>query len=235
MIWPSLVPRPQPAHTSLPVYRAKLKAIQAGVGFGSGTKTRFSLHFLSLVPRSLPWKAERGSGVLSDFSCHMGWSLWHEECHITFYIGTRVFWQLKTAARYGSQRLDKATKFLGKAENKLWGKLFFTSNSVQNTITYVMHIIMRSRIWFELSDRGATLHNVTRKVVQNTRPSFSHVRRGAGHETITLYGLVGSMNLCKLWRENWKEGKRGSFPPVLIVQPFLHNCKTKSGSGLGMN
>ena len=30
-------------------------------------------HFTSLVPRPLPRKAERGSGVLSDISCHMGW------------------------------------------------------------------------------------------------------------------------------------------------------------------
>ena len=35
------------------------------------------------------------------------------------------------------------------------------------------HIIMHSRIWFKLSDRGATLSHVTRKVTQNTRPSFS--------------------------------------------------------------
>ena len=38
-------------------------------------------------------------------------------------------------------------------------------------------------IWFELSDQGA----VTRKVVQNTRPSFSHVQGGAGHETRANY------------------------------------------------
>ena len=48
---------------------------------------------------------------------------------------------------------------------------------------------MHSRIWFELSDQGATLPHVTRKIVQNTRPSFSHVQGGAGHE-ISLVPLA---------------------------------------------
>ena len=36
----------------------------------------------SLVPRPLPLKVERGSGVLSDISCHMGQGLQRKECHI---------------------------------------------------------------------------------------------------------------------------------------------------------
>ena len=36
----------------------------------------------SLMPRLLPRKAEGGSGVLSDISCHMGWGLQRKECHI---------------------------------------------------------------------------------------------------------------------------------------------------------
>ena len=40
---------------------------------------------------------------------------------------------------------------------------------------------MISAIWFELSDWGATPPYVTRKVVQNTRPSFPHVWGGSGH------------------------------------------------------
>ena len=51
------------------------------------------------------------------------------------------------------------------------------------------HTITRSAIWFELSARGATLPHVTRKVVQNTRPSFSHMRGGSGHEN-KLYQSV---------------------------------------------
>ena len=35
----------------------------------------------SLVPRLLPRKAERGSGVLSNISCHVGWALRCKECH----------------------------------------------------------------------------------------------------------------------------------------------------------
>ena len=45
----------------------------------------FHLMFIplpSLVPRPLPQKAERGSGVLSDISCHMGRGLRCKKCHI---------------------------------------------------------------------------------------------------------------------------------------------------------
>ena len=43
----------------------------------------FSLtSLLSLVPRPLLRKAERGSGVLIDISCHMGRGLRRKECHI---------------------------------------------------------------------------------------------------------------------------------------------------------
>ena len=42
MVIDSLVPRPHPARISLPVsLHAILKAIRTGVGFGSGTETRF--------------------------------------------------------------------------------------------------------------------------------------------------------------------------------------------------
>ena len=41
-------------------------------------KIQFTFRFrttvvFSLVPRPLPQKAEKGSGVLSDISCHIGW------------------------------------------------------------------------------------------------------------------------------------------------------------------
>ena len=52
-------------------------------------------------------------------------------------------------------------------------------------IAYVMHIlyIMHSRMRFELSDRGATMPHVTKKVAQNTRPSFLHVQGKVGPKT----------------------------------------------------
>ena len=48
-----------------------------------------------------------------------------------------------TFAWYGSQKANKAIKFLGKAENELRDKFFylqFGSKYDQNMITYVMHI-----------------------------------------------------------------------------------------------
>ena len=82
-------------------------------------------------------------------------------------------------------------KFLGKAENELWGKFFYLQFGSKYDHLCHAHIIMRSRIWFKLSDRGATPPHMTRKVVQNTRPSFSHVRGGAGHETNHYSGRTG--------------------------------------------
>ena len=37
---------------------------------------------ISLVPRPLPRKVERGSGVLIDISCYTGRGLQRKECHI---------------------------------------------------------------------------------------------------------------------------------------------------------
>ena len=77
--------------------------------------------------------------------------------------------------------LIRPWSFLGKL--RMTCKFFSTSNSVQKyDCLRHAHIIMCSRIWFELSDQGATPPHVTRKVAQNTRPS-SHVWGGSGHET----------------------------------------------------
>ena len=97
----------------------------------------------------------------------------------TFYIWDSTF-LTTSAAQYDLQKLDKATKFLGKAEDELRGKFFYLQfGSKYNRLCHA-HIIMRSAIWFELSARGTTLSYVTRKVTQNTRLSFSHMREGLG-------------------------------------------------------
>ena len=84
------------------------------------------------MPRLLPRKVERGSGVLSDISCHMGQGLRCKECHIhILHLGLEFFNDLDCCTVSGLQRLDKAMKFLGKTENELRGKVFSTSNSVQ--------------------------------------------------------------------------------------------------------
>ena len=45
---------------------------------------------------------------------------------------------------------------------------------------------MRSRIRFELSDRGAIPPHVTRKITQNTRLSFSHMQEGLGTRLVVM-------------------------------------------------
>ena len=50
------------------------------------------------------------------------------------------------------------------------------SNSVQNTIANIMHTF--SKTWFELQNWRITPPPVTRKVTQNTRPSFLHMQMG---------------------------------------------------------
>ena len=56
----------------------------------------------------------------------MGWGLWHKECHISFlHSGLEFSDNLDCyTVWYGLQRLDKAAKFLEKAENELRGKFF---------------------------------------------------------------------------------------------------------------
>ena len=83
-------------------------------------------------------KAERGSGVLSDISCHIGQSLWHKECHNYILHPGLSFLTTKTAARHGLQKLDKAVKFLGKAENEV--SFFYLQFGSKKTIAYIMHI-----------------------------------------------------------------------------------------------
>ena len=66
----------------------------------------------------------------------MGQGLRRKECHIYILHPRQEFSDdLQTAAWYGFQELDKASKFLGKAENELRGKFFSTSNSVQNMMS----------------------------------------------------------------------------------------------------
>ena len=80
----------------------------------------------SLVPRPLPRKAERGSGVLSNISCHMGRGLWDKDCHIyILHPGLDFSDDLDCCTVLGLQRLDKAVRFLGKAENELRIKFFY--------------------------------------------------------------------------------------------------------------
>ena len=71
----------------------------------------------SLVPRPFPLKAERGSGVLSDISCHMGQGVQCKECHIYRLHPRLEFSDDCTVSSL--QRLDKAATFLGKAESEL--------------------------------------------------------------------------------------------------------------------
>ena len=89
----------------------------------------------SLMPRPLPQKAERGSGVLSDISCHMGRGLQHKECHIYILQGLEFSDDLDCCTVW----FTNAAIFLGKAENELRVKFFYLQFG-SNTITYVMHI-----------------------------------------------------------------------------------------------
>ena len=92
-----------------------------------------------LIPRP-SWKVERGSGVLIDwhFLSH-GEGLQHKECHNYILHPGLEFSDDLDSARYGLQMLDKAAKSLGKLRTS--SKVSFsTSNSVQNTIAYIMHI-----------------------------------------------------------------------------------------------
>ena len=113
-------------------------------------------------------------------------SKWH------FTSGTQVFWWLRLLHDMAYKSLIRPQSFLAKLRTRCEVS-FSTSNSVQNIIAYVMHIIMHSRIWFELSDWGANPPHVTRKVAQNTTPSFSHMWKGWGTR------LILGVNLTDTW------------------------------------
>ena len=67
----------------------------------------------------------------------MGWGLRHKECHnYILHPGLELSDDLDCCMVW----FTKAAKFIGKAENELQGKFFSTSNSVRNTIAYVMYI-----------------------------------------------------------------------------------------------
>ena len=74
-------------------------------------------------------------------------------------------------------------KFLG---NELRGKFFYLQFGSRYDHLHHAHAIMHSRIWFELSDQGATPPHVTRKVALNTRPSFLHMQGSLGTRLVLL-------------------------------------------------
>ena len=103
--------------------------------------------------------------------------------YLHFTSGTRVFWRLRLLHGMVYKSFIRLRSFLGKLRTSCEVSFFYLQFGSKYDRLRHAHIIMRSRIWFELSDRGATPPHVTRKVFQNTRTSFSHVRGGAGHET----------------------------------------------------
>ena len=89
--------------------------------------------------------------------------------------------------------LMRPQSFLGKLRTSCKVIFFYLQFGSKYDCLRHAHIIMRFGIWFELSDRGATPPQVPRKVTQNTRPSFSHVRaRGSGHETNSTWLTLGT-------------------------------------------
>ena len=107
----------------------------------------------------------RGSGVLSNISCQMGWDLLQKERILHSRLELSAGWMYTD---YGFQKFEKAANSLGTAENTPKGKSFFSiSNLVQNMIAYVIQIwvyILKSYSSSQIRDRNP--------VAQNTRPSF---------------------------------------------------------------
>ena len=115
--------------------------------------------------------------------------------------------------------LIRPRSFLGKLRTSCEVSFISISSSVQNMVAYVMHIIiiMHSRIWFELSDQGTTPPHVTRKVAQNTRPSFSHVQEGLGMRP------MGNQKMeleWKLWTETKTSNRIGNRNNTRVIFPF---------------
>ena len=68
---------------------------------------------------------------------------------------------------------------------------------------------------------------MTRKVVQNTRPSFVHVRGGTGHETISFIctGLKPRLFVLDSSKTNFRTESSGSRSPAYVFT----NCEKPYG------
>ena len=166
---------------------------------------------------------------------------------MTFYTQGSSFWLLRLLHGMVYKSLIRPWSLLGKLKMSCV-QVFPTSNFVQNTIAYVnwhAHIIMCSRIWFELPDLEATVPHVTTKVAQNTRPSFLHMWEGLGTRLILGVNLTDAWYRFALWLPGLRPGSptTHSFLPsfssleclgvsrtvprllalfLMVVQPLLH-------------
>ena len=94
----------------------------------------------SLVLRLLPRKAERGFGVLSDISCHMGWVKWHKECnYCILHLGLELL-RLLHGMVYKS--LIRSQSFLGKLRMSCEVSFFYLQFSLKYD-HFVMHTQLR--------------------------------------------------------------------------------------------
>ena len=107
--------------------------------------------------------------------------------YLHFTSETWIFWRLVLLQGMVYKSLIRCQSFLGKL--RMSCEVSFFLPPIPFKIWCHAHIIMRSKIWFKLSNRGATPPHVTRKLAQNTRPSFSHVQGGSGQETRTKHVL----------------------------------------------
>ena len=118
----------------------------------------------------------------------MGWGLRCKECHNDIlHPGLRLLHDMVY------KNLIRLQSFLGKLRMRCEGKFFYLQFGSKDNRLRHAHIIMHSRIWFKLSDQGANPSHVTRKVAQNTRPSFSHMWKGLGTT------LILGVNLTDTW------------------------------------
>ena len=100
----------------------------------------------SLVPRPLPLKVERGSGVLSDISCYMGRGLRCKECLIYSLHPGLEFSDDLDAWYQVDKDLIRLRCFLGKLRTSCEVSFFYLLfGSKYNRLRHA-HIIMRSRI-----------------------------------------------------------------------------------------
>ena len=110
---------------------------------------------ISLMPRPLPRKAERGSGVLIDISCHMGRGLRRKECHIyILHPGLEFSDDLRLPHGMVYKSLIRPQSFLEKLRTSCRVSFFCLQFGSKYDRLRHAYIIMRSRIWFELSDQG---------------------------------------------------------------------------------
>ena len=133
-----------------------------------------------LVPRPLSQKAEEGLVFWATFLVTWGVAYSVKNVIFTFYIRDLVFWQLRLLHSTVYKDLIRPQSFLGKLRTSCKVSFFYFQFGSKYDRLRHTHIIICSRIWFELSDWELPRPMWQEKSVRTPDPLSHTCREGLG-------------------------------------------------------